>query len=91
MSTFIIIGAITKVCVKLYFAGSTSGNQQTKFLYVNEKLSRGPSLMLDSSSRSSREPRLNPVAARLHNTKKGLNANPFMILQILLNLHLCED
>lgn len=52
-------------------AGSVSGNQHTKFLYVNERLSRGPSIMLDNSSRSSREPRLNPVAARLHNTKKG--------------------
>ncbi|PNF13919.1 hypothetical protein B7P43_G09861 [Cryptotermes secundus] len=51
--------------------GSVSGNQHTKFLYVNERLSRGPSIMLDNSSRSSREPRLNPVAARLHNTKKG--------------------
>lgn len=55
----------------LLVSGSVSGNQHTKFLYVNERLSRGPSIMLDNSSRSSREPRLNPVAARLHNTKKG--------------------
>jgi len=53
--------------------GSVSGNQQTKFLYVNERLSRGPSITLDNASRSSREPRLNPVAARLHNTKKGMH------------------
>jgi len=55
----------------LLVLGSVSGNQQTKFLYVNERLSRGPSITLDNASRSSREPRLNPVAARLHNTKKG--------------------
>ncbi|XP_063215930.1 coiled-coil domain-containing protein 28A isoform X4 [Bacillus rossius redtenbacheri] len=52
-------------------AGSASGSQQTKFLYVNEKLSRGPSLMSDSSVRPAQAARLNPVAARLHNTKRG--------------------
>lgn len=46
--------------------GSLSGQQQTRLLYVNEKLSRGPSLISDGSGRQ----RLNPAAARLHNTKR---------------------
>ncbi|PSN33514.1 hypothetical protein C0J52_16128 [Blattella germanica] len=84
MSTAPILGtsAITSP------AGSVSGNQHTKFLYVNERLSRGPSLMLDSSSRSSKEPRLNPVAARLHNTKKDVTDVRRMEAALL---HLLED
>ncbi|KDR09859.1 coiled-coil domain-containing protein 28A isoform X2 [Zootermopsis nevadensis] len=53
-------------------AGSVTGSQHTKFLYVNERLPCASSLMLDNSP-SSREPRLNPVAARLHKTKKGID------------------
>ncbi|GFG29857.1 hypothetical protein Cfor_00787 [Coptotermes formosanus] len=68
--------------------GSVSGNQHTKFLYINERLSRGPSITLDSSSRSSREPRLNPVAARLHNTKKDVTDVRRMEAALL---HLLED
>ncbi|KAK7873537.1 hypothetical protein R5R35_008787 [Gryllus longicercus] len=47
--------------------GSLGGQQQTRLLFVNEKLSRGPSLISESSGRQ----RLNPAAARLHNTKRG--------------------
>ncbi|XP_069702341.1 uncharacterized protein [Periplaneta americana] len=68
--------------------GSVGGNQHTKFLYVNERLSRGPSLMLDNSSRSSREPRLNPVTARLHNTKRDVTDVRRMEAALL---HLLED
>ncbi|KAK7873534.1 hypothetical protein R5R35_008787 [Gryllus longicercus] len=46
--------------------GSLGGQQQTRLLFVNEKLSRGPSLISESSGRQ----RLNPAAARLHNTKR---------------------
>ncbi|GLG96155.1 Coiled-coil domain-containing protein 28B [Gryllus bimaculatus] len=46
---------------------SLGGQQQTRLLFVNEKLSRGPSLISESSGRQ----RLNPAAARLHNTKRG--------------------
>nr|CAD7568640.1 unnamed protein product [Timema californicum] len=49
-------------------AGSASGSQHAKFLYVNEKLPRGPSLMSDNSTKPCR---INPIAARLHNTKRG--------------------
>ncbi|XP_063215927.1 uncharacterized protein LOC134527305 isoform X2 [Bacillus rossius redtenbacheri] len=69
-------------------AGSASGSQQTKFLYVNEKLSRGPSLMSDSSVRPAQAARLNPVAARLHNTKRDVTDVRRMEAALL---HLLED
>ncbi|XP_066998685.1 uncharacterized protein [Anabrus simplex] len=47
-------------------AGSLAG----RALYLNEKLSRGLSLTSDSSGKQNREQRLNPAAARLHNTKR---------------------
>jgi hypothetical protein len=66
--THLNVSVLYSLC--LLVSGSVTGNQHTKFLYVNERLPCGPSVVLDNS-RSSREPRLNPVAARLHKTKKG--------------------
>lgn len=54
--------------------GSLVGNQQSRVVYLNEKLSRGLSLTSDSSGRQPREQRLNPAAARLQNTKRVVGA-----------------
>ncbi|KAK7873535.1 hypothetical protein R5R35_008787 [Gryllus longicercus] len=64
--------------------GSLGGQQQTRLLFVNEKLSRGPSLISESSGRQ----RLNPAAARLHNTKRDVTDVRRMETALL---HLLED
>nr|CAD7446632.1 unnamed protein product [Timema bartmani] len=66
-------------------AGSASGSQHAKFLYVNEKLPRGPSLMSDNSTKPCR---INPIAARLHNTKRDVTDVRRMEEALL---HLLED
>nr|CAD7401586.1 unnamed protein product [Timema cristinae] len=64
---------------------SASGSQHAKFLYVNEKLPRGPSLMSDNSTKPCR---INPIAARLHNTKRDVTDVRRMEEALL---HLLED
>ncbi|XP_049806024.1 uncharacterized protein LOC126248744 isoform X2 [Schistocerca nitens] len=58
--------------------GTVAGSQPLRLLFINEKLSheklsRGPSLSDAGSARQSRDARLNPAAARLHNTKRVVN------------------
>ncbi|XP_066998686.1 coiled-coil domain-containing protein 28A isoform X2 [Anabrus simplex] len=65
-------------------AGSLAG----RALYLNEKLSRGLSLTSDSSGKQNREQRLNPAAARLHNTKRDVTDVRRMETALL---HLLED
>ncbi|XP_049845831.1 coiled-coil domain-containing protein 28B isoform X3 [Schistocerca gregaria] len=73
--------------------GTVAGSQPLRLLFINEKLSheklsRGPSLSDAGSARQSRDARLNPAAARLHNTKRDVTDVRCMETALL---HLLED